>query len=112
MDRLLCTFEFNRNTFQILTLDKGTLGGVCIDTETILLVFLAGLVNMSLLRLLRLELLLDCGLIYLAVLCLTGDKGGDGIFKFIPDLLGKLYMEGGLLVGLLPQRIERVPEFP
>ena len=59
MDRLLRAFEFNRDTFQILTLDKGTLGGIRIDAKTILLVFLAGLVNMGFLRLLRLELFLD-----------------------------------------------------
>src|SRR6266576_2645714 len=38
MYRLLCTFEFDRDTFEILTLDKGTLGGIRIDTKTILLV--------------------------------------------------------------------------
>jgi len=111
MDRLLRTFEFDRDTLEILTLDKGTLGGIRIDTKTILLIFVAGLVNMGLLRLLRLELFLDCGLIHLAVLCLTRNKRGDRIFKFIPDLLRKLHMEGRLLVRLLPQRIERVPKF-
>ncbi len=111
MDRLLCTFEFDGNALQILALDKGTLCSVSIDAKTILLVFLAGLVYMGLLGLLRLELFLNCALIRLAVLCLASDKSSDGIFKFISDLLRKLQMEPRLLVCLLPQRIERVPEF-
>ena len=66
---------------------------------------------MGLLRLLRLELLFDCGLVRFTMLCLTSDKGGDGIFEFISDLLGKLSVEAGLLFCLLPQGIERVAEF-
>ena len=111
MDRLLSTFQFYRNTLEVLALDKGTLGRVSIDAQTVLLVFLAGLVYMGLLRLLRLELLLDCGLERFTMLCLTSDKGGDGIFEFVSDLLGKLHVEASLLVCLLSQGIERVAEF-
>jgi hypothetical protein len=111
MDRLLCAFEFSRDALEILALDEGTLGRVSVDAETILLVLLAGLVDVSFLCLLRLELLLDCGLITLPMLGLASDKGGDRIFEFASNLLRKLDVEGGLLFRLLPQRIERVPEF-
>jgi hypothetical protein len=94
MDCLLCAFEFGRDTLKVLALDKGTLGGVGVDAETILLVFLAGLVDVSFLGLLRLELLLDCGLIALTMLGLAGDKGGDGIFEITSNLLRKLDVEG------------------
>ena len=63
----------------------------------ILLVFLAGIVDVSFLGLLRLELLLDCGLIVLTMLGLASDKGGDGIFEFISNLMCKLDVEVGLL---------------
>jgi hypothetical protein len=59
MDCLLCTFEFDGDALEVLALDKGTLGCVSIDAKAILLVSLAGLVDMDLLGLLRLELLLD-----------------------------------------------------
>jgi hypothetical protein len=111
MDRLLCTFEFDGDALEILSLDKGTLGSVSIDAETILLVFLAGLVNVSLLRLLRLELLLDCSLIDFSMLGLTSNKDGDGIFEFVADLLCELYVESRLLLCLLSQCVERVSEF-
>jgi len=111
MDCLLCTFEFGRDAFEILALDKGTLGCVSVDAETILLVFLAGLVDVSFLGLLRLELLLDCSLIDLTMLGLASNKGGDGIFEFISNLVRKLDVEGGLLFCLLSQCIERVSEF-
>lgn len=87
MDCLLCAFEFGRDALEILALDKGTLGRVGVDAETILLIFLAGLVNVSFLGLLRLELLLDCGLIALTMLGLAGDKGGDRVFEITANLL-------------------------
>lgn len=111
MDRLLCTFEFDRDALEILALDKGTLGSVSVDAETILLVFLAGLVDMSLLCLLRLELLLDRSLIDFSMLGLTSNKDGEGIFEFIADLQCKLHVEGRLLFCLLSQCVERVSEF-
>ena len=67
------------------------MGGVGVDAETILLVFLAGLGDVSFLGLLR---LLDCGLIALTMLGLAGDKGGDGIFEITSNLLRKLDVEG------------------
>jgi hypothetical protein len=111
MDRLLCTFEFGRDALEILALDKGTLSSVSVDAETILFVFLAGLVDMSLLCLLRLELLLDCSLIDFSMLGLTSDKDGEWIFEFVADLLRELHVEGRLLFCLLSQCIERVSEF-
>jgi hypothetical protein len=106
MDCLLCTFEFGSDAFEILALDKGTLGRVCVDAKTILLVFLAGLVDVSFLSLFRLELLLDCSLIALTMLGLASNKGRDGIFEFISNLLRKLDVEGGLLFCLLSQCID------
>jgi len=111
MDCLLCAFEFGRDALEILALDKGTLGRVSVDAETILLVFLAGLVDVGFLGLFRLELLLDCGLIALTMLGLASDKGGDGNFEFISNLMCELDVEGGLLFCLLSQRIDRVSEF-
>lgn len=111
MDGLLSTFEFDGDAFEILALDKGTLGGVSVDAKTILLVFLAGLVDVGFLRLLRFELFLNYCLIGFTVLCLTSDKGRDGIFEFVPDLLCELDVEARLLVSLLSQGIERVAEF-
>jgi hypothetical protein len=103
MDGLLCAFEFDRDALEILALDKGTLSSISVDAETILLVFLAGLVNMGLLDLLRFELLFDCRLIDFSMLGLTSDKDGEGIFEFISDLLRKLHVEGCLLVCLLSE---------
>jgi hypothetical protein len=45
------------------------------------------------------------------MLGLTSDKGGEGIFDFVSDLLRKVKVKAGLLVRLLSQRIERVSEF-
>ena len=111
LDRLLRTFKFDSNALEILALDKGTLGSVSVDTEAILLVFFASLVDMRLLRLLRLKLLLDGGLKRSTMLCLTADKGGDSVFKLISDLLRKLRVEARLLLRLFSQRIEGIAEF-
>jgi hypothetical protein len=74
MDCLLCTLEFGRDALEVFALDKGTLCSVSVDTETILFIFLAGLVDMGFLGLLRLEVFLDCGLLGFTMLGLTGDK--------------------------------------
>ena len=111
MDGLLGAFKFYSDALEILTLDKGTLGGISIYAKTILLVFLASLADMIFLRLLRFKLFLDRGLKTLSMMGLTSDKGGDGIFEFIPDLLRKMEMETGFLVCLLSKGIERVSKF-
>jgi hypothetical protein len=111
VDGLRRKFEFDRSAFEVLALDKSALGGVSVDTETILFVFLAGLVDMCLLRLLRFKPFLDCGQMRFTMLCLTGNKGGDRIFDFVSNPLRKLQVEDGLLVRLLSQGIERVAEF-
>jgi hypothetical protein len=111
VDGLLGAFELYSDALEILTLDKGTLGGISIYAKTILLVFLASLANVIFLRLLRLELFLNRGLKALSMMGLTGDKGGDGIFELISDLLGEMEMETGFLVCLFSKGIERVSEF-
>ncbi len=108
MDRLLRTFEFDGNALEILALDEGALGGVGVDAETILLVFLASLVDVAFLRLLCLELFLDRSLITFTMLGLTSDERGGGVFELVADLLSELQMEGGLLVRLLAESVERV----
>ena len=89
MDRLLGTFEFDGNALEILALDEGALRSVGINAETILLVFLASLVDVSFLRLLCLELFLDRSLIYFTMLSLTGDERGDGVFELVANLLDR-----------------------
>ena len=108
MDGLLRTFEFDGNALEILALDEGALRSVGVNAETILLVFLAGLVDVALLRLFCFELFLDRSLINFTMLGLTCDERGDGVFELVANLLSELQMEGGLLVCLQAEGVERV----
>jgi hypothetical protein len=108
VDRLLRSFEFDGNALEILALHEGALGSVGVNAETILLVFLASLVDVAFLRLLCLELFLDRSLIYFTMLSLTGNERGDGVFELVANLLSELQMKGGLLVRLLAKSVERV----
>lgn len=90
MDCLLRTFEFKGNALEILALDEGALSSIGVNAEAILLVFLPSLVDVAFLCLFCFELFLDRTLINFAMLGLTGDERGDGIFELVANLLGEL----------------------
>lgn len=90
VDCLLRTFKFKGDALEVLALDEGALGSVGVNAETILLVFLPSLVDVAFLCLFCFELFLDRSLITFAMLGLTGDERGSGVFELVADLLGEL----------------------
>lgn len=81
-----------------------------VDTDTILLILFAGLIDVCLLGLFGLELLLDSGLERLLVVHLPCMECCGRRLKISTNLLGEDHVEARLLVRLEPDRIQGIPQ--